>query len=509
MIPHISRRKFVRMAGVAMGIGSLGRLFPFTPLTAAEAAVTPDLMQWRPEILPLVQLIATTPREQCVAMLAAQLRKGVPFRELMAATFLHALQHDGHHTVYLVHAALELSRQLPPAERALPLFWAVDVVKEHIARFKETPVPPLAGPLPGNGGAEFDAAMEAWDQERAERAVIALARSHGTGAALQRLCRYGARDWSFIGHVPIGLSNAWRTLEVIGEQHAEPTLRYLVREVHVRNANRTEGQSYGFNLELVEQQFPKLPPDWPDTRADEKATLELLAVIRSGDWKAASQWTARELSAGRVQAGTVWDAVHLAAGEFMIRFKLGNVRLGNRALHSNTSGNALHHLFKVCEDARTRFLITLQAAAWAAAFTKNEADRGMLRELTLTEMPVGDLPSASNETLEKIFALLPPRHAQQEVEDRSGQDQASRLALALGQQPGLAEEFMTNARRLVLAKATINSHDVKFPIAIFENRSWVSPRWRPHLLAASVHFLHGTQMPDNEVTQRARDLVKA
>lgn len=133
----------------------------------------------------------------------------------------------------------------------------------------------------------------------------------------------------------------------------------------------------------------------------------------------------------------------------------------------------------------------------------------MLRELTLTEMPVVELPSASDDALEKIFALLPARHLQQEVNDRSGQDQASRIALAFGQWPGLADEFMTNARRLVLAKATINSHDVKFPIAIFENRSWVSPRWRPHLLAASVHFLHGTQMPDNEVTQRARELLNA
>lgn len=497
------------MAGAAMGLGSLSRLFPFASLTAAEAAVSPDLVHWRPEILPLVGLIATTPRGQCVAMLAGQLRKGVPFRELMAATFLHALQHDGHHTVYLVHAALELSRKLPPAERALPLFWAVDVVKEHIARFKETPVAPLAGNLPGNAAEEFDAAMEGWDQERAERAVIALARSHGANAALQRLCRYGARDWSFIGHVPIGISNAWRTLEVIGEQHAEPTLRYLVREVHMRNTNRTEGQSFGFNQELVEQHFPKLPADWPDTRADEKATLELLAVIRSGDWKATSQWTARELSAGRVQAGTVWDAVHLAAGEFMIRFKLGNIRISNRALHSNTSSNALHHLFKVCEDGRTRFLIALQAAAWAAAFTRSEADRGMLRALTLTDMPAGDPPAAPNEALEQIFALLPPRHFQQEVEDRSGQDRASQLAMAFSQQPESAEEFMTNARRLVLAKATINSHDVKFPIAIFENRDWVSPRWRPHLLAASAHFLHGTQMPDNEITQQARELLKA
>ena len=497
------------MTGAAVGIGSLHGLLPFSPLTAAETAVTPDLVQLRPEILPLVKLIENTPREKCVEMLAGQLKKGVPFRELMAAAFLHAMRHDGHHTVYLVHAALELSSQVQPAERLLPLFWAVDVVKEHIARFKEKPAPPLAGPLPSaaNAAAEFDAAMDAWEQERAELAVIALARSEGAGSAMQRFCRYAARDWSFIGHVPIAVSNAWRTLQVVGLQHSEPMLRYLVREVHQRNANHTDGQSYDFNREQVKQRFDKLPPDWADTRSDEKATLELLRIIRLGNWNQVSQWVARGLSERWVQAGTVWDAVHLAAGEFMIRFKLGNIRLSNRALHSNTSGNALHHLFKVCEDGRTRFLIVLQAAAWAAAFTKHEKDRGMLRDMKLTDMPQVELPATPGDALEKIFALLPPRPFQQEVEDRSGQDQASQLALVYGKLHGQSEDFLATARRLLIAKATINAHDIKFPIAIFENRDWVSPRWRPHLLAASVHYLQGTQMPDNGVTQRAKDAL--
>lgn len=108
----INRRRFLRLtAGTAVGIGSLGGFPPFSPLTAAEAAVTPDLVRMRPEIVPLLKLIETTPRDQCVAMLAGQLRQDVPFRELMAAAFFHAMRHDGHHTVYLVHAALQLSSQ--------------------------------------------------------------------------------------------------------------------------------------------------------------------------------------------------------------------------------------------------------------------------------------------------------------------------------------------------------------------------------------------------------------
>jgi hypothetical protein len=505
-----NRRHFLRVGSAAIGLGGIRALWRAGAVSAAEAAVTPDLVQWRPEILPLVKLIELTPRAQCVEMLGTQLRKGVPFRELMAATFLHALRHDGHHTVYLVHAALAMSLQVPPADRLLPLFWAVDVVKEHIERFEEKPAPPLMGALPAAAGVagEFDAAMDAWEREHAERAIIVLARSEGVGAALQRLCRYAARDWSFIGHVPIGISNAWRTLEVIGGQHAEPTLRYLVREVHERNKDRTNGQPHDASRELVRLHFDKLPPDWADSRSDEKAVLELLQVIRSGNWTQASQWTARRLADGGVKAGSVWDAIHLASAEFMIRFKLGNIRIANRALHSNTAGNALHHLFKVCEDARVRFLIALQAAAWAAAFIKNEGDRGMLRELSLTEMQDVEVSDSADDAVKKVFALLPPRHFQKEITDRSGQDEAARLTFASVRRPGVADTFLDTARSLLVTKATINSHDIKFPIAIFENRDWVSPRWRPHLLAASVHFLHGPQMPDNEVTQRAREVLR-
>ncbi|MEQ1860153.1 MAG: hypothetical protein ABMA13_09470 [Chthoniobacteraceae bacterium] len=505
---NTSRRRFFLLAGGT--VASLGGVRGF-PLRAAETAVTPDLVRWRPEILPLVKLIETTARERCVEMLGGQLRKGVPFRELMAAAFLHALRHDGHHTVYLVHAALAMSHRLPPAERVLPLFWAVDVVKEHIGRFKEKPAPPLAGELPSGerAAAEFDGGMEAWEQERAERAIIAVARSQGVAAALQRLSYFAARDWSFIGHVPIAVSNAWRTLQVIGEAHAEPVLRYLVRELHARNEKQTQGQSCDTNRELVQQWFAKLPPDWADSRSDEKATLELLRIIRSGDWKRVSQWVARGLAERWVHAGDVWNATHLATAEFMVRFKLGNLRMANRALHSNTSGNALHHLFKVSEEARTRFFIALQAPAWAADFIKNESGRGMLRDISITALPEVEVPATADAAVEKIFGLLPPRPFRQEIEDRSGQDEAGQLAFAYARRYAQHEPFLATAHRLVTTKATINSHDVKFPIAIFENAGWVSPEWRPHLLAASVHFLHGTKMVDSDVVQRARVALKS
>jgi hypothetical protein len=58
-------------------------------------------------------------------------------------------------------------------------------------------------------------------------------------------------------------------------------------------------------------------------------------------------------------------------------------------------------------------------------------------------------------------------------------------------------------------KASNDAHDYKFMAAIFEEAGWVSPEWQPHLLAASVHFLHGNQSPDHAVVEQAREALPA
>ncbi len=85
----------------------------------------------------------------------------------------------------------------------------------------------LTGPLPSPEKAadEFHAAMQAWDEERADRAVAAFVRSRGADEVVEAMWRYGARDFRDIGHKGIFVSNSWRTLQTIGWRHAEPTMR--------------------------------------------------------------------------------------------------------------------------------------------------------------------------------------------------------------------------------------------------------------------------------------------
>ena len=54
----------------------------------------------------------------------------------------------------------------------------------------------------------------------------------------------------------------------------------------------------------------------------------------------------------------------------------------------------------------------------------------------------------------------------------------------------------------------IGCKDVGAPHAILEDAACVSPALRPHLLAASVHYLHGTQTPDNPVIRQVQEALQ-
>src|SRR5262245_60181898 len=81
-------------------------------LARADAQVTPDLFRFRPEVEPLVSLIESTPREKCAEMAVEQLRRGVSYRQFMAALFLAGIRNVNPrppgfalHCVFIVHAA--------------------------------------------------------------------------------------------------------------------------------------------------------------------------------------------------------------------------------------------------------------------------------------------------------------------------------------------------------------------------------------------------------------------
>jgi hypothetical protein len=67
---------------------------------------------------------------------------------------------------------------------------------------------------------------------------------------------------------------------------------------------------------------------------------------------------------------------------------------------------------------------------------------------------------------------------------------------------------MQAARSWLCAKAVVEAHEFKLPAALFEDYELVSPQWRPRLLAASAHWLHGSQSRDSEMFMQARHALQ-
>jgi hypothetical protein len=163
--------------------------------------------------------------------------------------------------------------------------------------------------------------------------------------------------------------------------------------------------------------------------------------------------------------------------------------------------------------------VLLQAVSWTADKTASELRDGSLRTIPITalEPPTDPLPPTAEETVAQVFALIPARHyewnpqAQTAVTTygvREDADRACRQVFVLGRdRPDAVPLFVQAARSWMCRKASNDAHDYKFLAAIVEAAGRVSPEWRPHLLAASVHFLHGTQSPDHPVVARAREAL--
>ena len=465
-------------------------------------------MRFGPDIEPLVKVIEDTPRDRCIEVLASQIRSGLSYRQFLAALFLAGIRNVNPqppgfklHCVFVLHAAHELSLDAPESERLLPLFWALDNFKQAQAQDVEEGdfhLRKVAGPLPRAADAlkEFRAAMETWDAPRADRAITALARTKGAHEVMEGLWRYGARDYRNIGHKAIFTANTWRTLQTIGWRHSEPALRSLTlglldfgTELRM-NGYGFEDQCHHANSSLAAKTIKELPASWT-IRSDRDATAakEVLGAVRETHAVAASAAVARMLEKKNIGAPDAWEAVHLAAGELMMRLP------GILGVHCVTSANALHYAYRMASDAETRLYLLLQGVGWMAQFADFMSSESNFRDFDISEMVGEEIAEENNDGAAEIFDLL-----------HTDTDQAARMAYALAPNHAASTAFMRAARSLVFQKAE-DPHDFKFAAAIFEDMGLVGKGWRPHMLATAAHYLRGTGHPDSKVVQHVRDAL--
>ncbi len=217
------------------------------------------------------------------------------------------------------------------------------------------------------------------------------------------LWRYGARDYRNIGHKAIFVANAHRTLNAIGWQHAEPVLRSLVLALldfgkqQKVNGYAFEDQCYRGNLKRLKETLPRLDDAWMAEQAEPAVTRSLLGVIRESTAEEACTEVAARFAKGKTTAGTVWDAVHLAAAEVRMRARSGAAIVG---VHAVTAVNALHHAYLVMSEPQDRLLLLLQAVGWMGQFRK----WAETREDSLRRFPINDMePSADAAPLDRAL----------------------------------------------------------------------------------------------------------
>jgi hypothetical protein len=502
-----TRRQFLRhtaATGAIFGLGDLGFLANLAPVSADEAKLDKKAVRLQPEIEPIVRLIEETRQDELLEKVADRIRRGLSYRDLLAALLLAGVKNVeprpsvGHkfHAVLVVNSAHIASMASPPEHRWLPIFWALDYYKDSAQRDVEErgdwtmePVDERAVPMARKAAKAFTKAMDDWDDAAADAAIAGLARTAGANAVYEHLFRYGMRDFRSIGHKAIYVANSKRTLDCIGWQHAEPVLRSLAYALLMHEGGNPRDREdeadlpYRENLELVKE----VEDDWLDGEPDEKATSELLSIFRTASRKEACDQVVEQLNSG-VHPQSIWDALHLGAGELITR------QPGIVALHAGTTTNALRYAYETSGDPETRKLLLLQNAAFLPMFRDSMGGRGGVKESNIELLAPEEGDEAPE--VDQIFATL--------GEDRTA---GARLALRRLKETGNAEELIDAARVLTFLKGN-DAHDYKFSSAALEDYYLVSPSCRDKYLAASMFLLNTAAEKDNRLVERTRRALR-
>lgn len=362
------------------------RLAQLGQASAADAPLVPGRIRQTPDIESLVALIRTTPRTECVAAFIRELNRGLTYHDFLSALFLATFEHGDPHQVAQVYSAHRLASQSPVADRLLPLFWVLDRIALGFEQQPSMLLKDIGNDLPAvdRDATALEAAMREQDAAAAERAIVAVARAHGPRPAMSRLGKHGIRrvGGSF-GHHPIMIANAYRTLDALNWERAEPVLRYLASGFSQNESD----EAYEPNRERVRQVAAKLPGDWAHGPASRAATVELYGMLRRGEREPSCELISAELTSGGATAATVWDAIHLTASDLIVRYKTGGLPIGGAMIHAITSTNALRFGFMNSEDDGVRLLMILQGvAALSDVFLADAAKDDQLRDMNLLEL---------------------------------------------------------------------------------------------------------------------------
>ena len=203
----IPRRSFIRGSAALAALGDFAFLSRLPAVSAADAVLEPRMVRFRPDIEPLVRLLEDTPRERVLEEVARRVKRGLSYREVLAALLLAGVRNIQprpvgfkFHAVLVVNSAHLASLASPETDRWLPIFWAIDQFKTLAGRRRARGRldDGAGGRSRGAAGAiarrqAFIEAMDNWDEAAADAAVVGLARTADARTSCSRSSAATAR----------------------------------------------------------------------------------------------------------------------------------------------------------------------------------------------------------------------------------------------------------------------------------------------------------------------------
>ena len=464
------------------------------------------------DIHDLLDLLEETPRSQIIERVVARIRAGTSYEDLLAALTLATVRNVQpypdvgfkYHAVMVLHAINHTTQGMPPAERWLPVMWAVDNFKEEQAEELQSsgwtmaapPPAPTPMPSPEQARSALADALDHWDLEAADTAVVNFASVAGPREVFELLWRYGARDFRGIGHKSITVQNAHRMLSLLGWEHREPVLRSTVAALvnfyddpNPATTELEEEAAWRQNTALRRE----IPENWLEGRLDAGASADVLAALREGDTLETGRAVVGFLGDG-ISPVSIWHALHAAGAELLMTDP------GVVPLHAQTVSNALQYAFRESADTATRQLMLLQGAAFIPRYRamSRRARQGVARLEELEALPVAAPVAAGTEALDDVFST-----------GGDARSQAMGKTLGYLEAGGAVQALIDRIRHYLVANGS-NSHHYKFAEAAIENHA-LSPRspWRDRYLAAGFAYFNGPWNRENSMMRAARELLEA
>ena len=457
---HPSRRTFLG----CIGAGALAG-----PVQAARSVPTTIAA----DLDALAELVRSTPREDLLAKAVELHRGGAHWRDLLGAAFLAGIRDvEPHpvgfqfHCVLVTSSAFQLAEGSPEPDRLAAALFNLDDYKvsqkidERDGDWTLPPAPAAFDLDARKATAALTQALAAWDRDAADRAATTLARCSSLDDAFEPLWWFGMRDFTNIGHDPIFVAQAHRTLQQIGWRFGEDVMRSLVRGLLDGRAGAEDG---AFVANQERSALLRLPADG---KPSAKARGELLAEMRRADAGGAASAVA-ELLRGGLALESALDGLRLFAVEQTWRDP------GVLAVHALTSLNALRYAAAHARTQRTQAMALLQAASWLVAYREFLSRRGAY---DAAAPGIDAIEAAEGEpTVEAVFAAA--------ADSARG---AACLALAAARR-GTGE--LEAAVRSTCLRKVHEHHDFKYAAALLEEMGVAGADTAPRLFASSLGYL--------------------